>query len=157
MNCCLDKNITKYKSEYICMNCGVIHDYEYVHFNNDNYESIVNNKIKYEKSCYKRKKYLITKCKKLDINIIYFLDESLEKIRLNKNMKRISINKYLDNLYKYYCKKANIEYKDLIHTKNNFSINENIFDEIYEKYKYVEKMKMIYFISKIFYQVLACF
>ena len=54
-------------------------------------------------------------------------------------MKRISINKYLNNLYKYYCKKSNIEYKDLINTKNNFSINEEIFDEIYEKYKYVEK------------------
>ena len=61
------------------------------------------------------------------------------KIKLNKNMKRISINKYLNNLYKYYCKKSGIEYQDLINTKNNFSINEEIFDEIYEKYKYVEK------------------
>ena len=51
-------------------------------------------------------------------------------------MKRISINKYLNNLYKYYCKKAGIEYRDLI---DNFSINEKMFDEIYEKYKYVEK------------------
>ena len=33
MDCCLDKNITKVKSEYICMNCGVIQGYEYVHFN----------------------------------------------------------------------------------------------------------------------------
>ena len=54
-------------------------------------------------------------------------------------MKRISINKYLNNLYKYYCKKSGIEYQDLINTKNNFSINEEIFDEIYEKYEYVEK------------------
>ena len=54
-------------------------------------------------------------------------------------MKRISINKYLNNLYKYYCKKADIPYKDLINTKNDFSIIEEIFDEIYEKYKYVEK------------------
>ena len=60
-------------------------------------------------------------------------------------MIRISINKYLNNLYKYYCKKANIEYQDLIITKNNFSINEEDFNKIYEKYKYVEKkMKMIY-------------
>ena len=86
MNCCKDKNIIKYKSEYICMNCGVIHDYEYVHFNynNDDYDSILNNIIKYKKSCYIRRKYLITKCKRIDINIIYFLDECLEKIRLNK-------------------------------------------------------------------------
>ena len=139
MDCCLIKNISKVKSEYICMNCGVIHDYEYVHFNNDDYDSILKNIIKYKKSCYKRRNYLIKKCNRIDINIIYFLDESLEKLRLDKNMKRISINKYLNNLYKYYCKKANIEYQDLINTKNNFSINEEDFNEIYEKYKYVEK------------------
>ena len=141
MDCCLDKNITKVKSEYICMNCGVIHDYEYIHFNynNDDYDSILKNIMKYKKSCYKRRNYLIKKCNRIDINIIYFLDESLEKIRLDKNMKRISINKYLNNLYKYYCKKANIEYQELINTKNNFSINEEDFNEIYEKYKYVEK------------------
>ena len=114
-------------------------DYEYVHFNNDDYDSILKNIMKYKKSCYKRRNYLIKKCNRMDINIIYFLDESLEKIRLNKNMKRISINKYLNNLYKYYCKKANIEYQELINTKNNFSINEEDFNEIYEKYKYVEK------------------
>ena len=139
MDCCLNKNITKVKSEYICMNCGVIQGYEYVHFNNDDYDSILNNIIKYKKSCYKRRNYLIKKCNRIDINIIYFLDESLEKIRLDKNMKRISINKYLNNLYKYYCEKAGIEYKDLIDTKKNFSIKENDFNEIYEKYKYVEK------------------
>ena len=141
MDCCLDKNIIKVKSEYICMNCGVIHDYEYIHFNynNNDYDSILKNIIKYKKSCYKRRNYLIKKCNRMDINIIYFLDESLEKIRLDKKMKRISINKYLNNLYKYYCKKANIEYQELIDTKNNFSINEEDFDEIYEKYKYVEK------------------
>ena len=123
------------------MNCGVIHDYEYIYFNynNDDYDSILNNIIKYKKSCYKRRNYLITKCGRVNINIIYFLDESLEKIRINKNMKRISINKYLNNLYKYYCKKAGIEYRDLIDTKNNFSIEKKMFDEIYEKYKYVEK------------------
>ena len=27
MDCCLDKNITKNKSEYICMNCRVIQGY----------------------------------------------------------------------------------------------------------------------------------
>ena len=110
MDCCLNKNITKNKSEYICMNCGVIQGYEYVHFNNDDYDLILKNIIKYKKSCYKRRNYLIKKCNRMDINIIYFLDESLEKIRLNKNMKRISINKYLNNLYKYYCKKAGIKY-----------------------------------------------
>ena len=141
MDCCLNKNITKVKSEYICINCSTIQGYEYIHFNynNDDYDSILNNMIKYRKSFYQRKNYLIKKCGRVNINIIYFLDEALEKIRLDKNMKRISINKYLNNLYKYYCKKAGIEYQELIDTKNNFSINEKMFDEIYEKYKYVEK------------------
>ena len=139
MDCCLDKNITKVKSEYICINCGVIQGYEYVHFNNDDYDSILTNIIKYKKSCYKRRNYLIKKCGRVNINIICFLDESLEKIRLDKNMKRISINKYLNNLYKYYCEKANIEYQELINTKNNFLINEEDFNKIYEKYKYFEK------------------
>ena len=139
MDCCLNMNITKVKSEYVCINCATIQGYEYVYFNNDDYDSILNNIIKYKKSCYKRRNYLIKKCNRIDINIIYFLDESLEKIRLDKNMKRISINKYLNNLYKYYCKKAGIEYQELIITKNNFSIDEKMFDEIYEKYRYVEK------------------
>ena len=141
MDCCKDESIIRNKSEYICTNCATIHGYEYVHFNynNDDYNSILNNILKYKKTCYKRRKYLINKFKRIDINIIYFLDESLEKIRISKNMKRISINRYLNNLYKYYCKKSNIPYEDLINTKNNFSINEEIFDEIYEKYKHVEK------------------
>ena len=133
MNCCKDKNIIKNKSEYICKNCAAIHGYEYVHFNYDDYNLIVNNMSRYKKSCYKRRKYLINKCKRLDINIIYFLDESLEKIRISKNVKRISINKYLNNLYKYYGKRAGIQYKDIIDTKNNFSINEEIIDKIYKK------------------------
>ena len=148
MDCCKGKNIIKVESEYICTNCAARKGYEHVHFNYDEYNLIFNNMIEYKKSCYKRKKYLINKCKRLDINIIYFLDESLEKIRILKNMKRISINKYLNNLYKYCCKRANIEYKDLINTKNNFSINEEIFDEIYEKYKYAEKSQDKYFIFK---------
>ena len=80
MDCCKDKDITKVKSEYICMNCSTIQGYEYVHFNyDDDYNSILNNMIKYKKSCYKRRKYLINECKRIDINVIYFLDVSLEK------------------------------------------------------------------------------
>ena len=82
MNCCKDKTIIKVKSEYICKNCGVIHDYEYEHFNYDDYNLTFNYMIKYKKSYYKRRKYLINKYKRLGINIIYFLDISLEK---NKN------------------------------------------------------------------------
>ena len=94
--------------------------------------------LKYKKNNYNRKKYLINKCRRIDYKIICFLDESLEKIKILKNMKRISINKYVNSLYKYYCEKAGIEYIDLINTKTNFKVNINM-DEIYEKYKYIEK------------------
>ena len=86
--------------------------------------------LHHKKSCYKRKKYLINKCRRVDNNIICFLDESLEKIKNFKKTKRISINKYLNNLYKYYCKRVNIEYEDIIDSKNNSSINEKIIDDI---------------------------
>ena len=58
MDCCLNKNITKIKSEYICMNCSTIQGYEYIHFNynNDDYDSILNNMIKYRKAFYQRRK-----------------------------------------------------------------------------------------------------
>ena len=131
------------KSEFVCENCGIVFGYRYIpEFKYDDYNLIVNNMLKYKKLYYNRRKYLTNKCRRIDYNIICFLDESLEKIRLLKNMKRISINKYVNSLYKYYCNKANIEYKDIINTKNNFKLNKNILkiiDEIYEKYKYIEK------------------
>ena len=144
MDCCDNKNIIKNKSEFVCTNCAVIHGYEYIPFDfkYEDYNLIVNNMLRYSKSYYKRKKYLMNKCRKIDNNIICFLDESLEKIRILKNMKRISINKYLNSLYTYYCKKSNIEYKDIINTKNYFKLNENILkiiDKVYEKYEYIEK------------------
>ena len=49
MDCCLNMNITKVKSEYICINCATIQGYEYVHFNNVDYDSILNDIIKYKK------------------------------------------------------------------------------------------------------------
>ena len=102
----------------------------------------------YKKSQYKRRKYLINKCGRVDNNIILFLDESLEKIRILENVKWISINKYLNNLYKYDCEKSDIEYKEIINTKNNFKLNDEILkniDGIYDKYKFVEKNENDYF------------
>ena len=106
--------------------------------------------LKYKKSFYKRRKYLIYICKKLNINIIYFLDESLEKMRIHKNMKRISINKYLNNSYKYCCKRLNIQYEDLIDTKNNFSIMKKFLMKYMTNINMLKKMKMIYFFFRIF-------
>ena len=55
-------------------------------------------------------------------------------------MKRISINKYLNSLYKYYCEKSDIEYKPLIN-KNVIKLNENIIeiiDKVYNKYPLIK-------------------
>ena len=52
--------------------------------------------FKYRKFCYKRIKYLRKKFGFLDNNIILYLDESLEKIKLYNKMKRIPINEYLN-------------------------------------------------------------
>ena len=58
-------------------------------------------------------------------------------------MKRISINKYLNSLYKYYCEKSqNIEYKPLI-KRNIINLNNDIIqiiDVIYNKYPFIVKV-----------------
>ena len=73
MDCCKDKNITKVKFEYICKNCATTQGYEYVHFNyNNDYNIIFNNMIKYKKSCYERRKYLIINVKELILILSIF-------------------------------------------------------------------------------------
>ena len=55
-------------------------------------------------------------------------------------MKRISINRYLNSLYKYYCEKYNIQYKPLIN-KNVIKLNYNIIeiiDKVYNKYPLIK-------------------
>ena len=61
MYCCTNKNVIKVKSEYICKNCATctfivmcIHDYEYAHFNYDDYDYdiFLNNMIKNKKFYY---------------------------------------------------------------------------------------------------------
>ena len=57
MNCCNNRNISCKNHENICINCGVIHDYQYVNeifFKDMNMSNI----LFYKKSIYKRKKYL---------------------------------------------------------------------------------------------------
>ena len=145
MNCCENKNIIKEKELNFCYNCGTIHDYDWIKFDisyND-YNSTISDMWKYKKICYKRIKYLRKKFGFLDNNIILYLDESLEKIKLYNKMKRIPINKYLNSLYKYYCEKSqNIEYKPLIN-KKVIKLNENIIeiiDVIYNKYPFIVKV-----------------
>ena len=48
MDWCKDKNITKVKSECICISCASILGYEYTHFNYDDYNLNLNNMLKYK-------------------------------------------------------------------------------------------------------------
>ena len=110
MNCCNNKNITCKNYEKVCINCGVIHDYEYdnrISFRDYNMNRI--NMLFYKKTIYKRKKYLFRICfhiKEINNNIILFFDKSLEEIRKLYKMKRISISKYLNSIYYFYCDKS---------------------------------------------------
>ena len=144
MNCCENKYIMKKKDSKFCINCGVIHDYDWIEFDirYDDYNSTITNILKYRKSCYERIKYLRKRFDNLDNNIILYLDETLEKIKNINKMKRISINKYLNTLYKYYSEKSDIEYNPLIN-KLLFKLNDKIIeiiDKVYDKYPLIKKV-----------------
>ena len=62
MNCCDNKNITCKNHEKVCVNCGVIHDYEYVNeISFRDYNINMMNILFYKKVIYNRKKYLYKK------------------------------------------------------------------------------------------------
>ena len=81
MDCCENKNITCKDYENVCINCGTIHDYQYVNeisFKDDNMNML--NILFYKKTIYMRKKYQYKKClhiKEINENIILFFDNSL--------------------------------------------------------------------------------
>ena len=59
MNCCDNKNITCKNYENICINCGVIHDYQYINeisFNDMNMSNI----LFYKKSINEKKSIYIS-------------------------------------------------------------------------------------------------
>ena len=64
--------------------------------------------------------------KEVNENIILFYDNSLEDIRKLYNMKRISISKYLNSIYYFYCNKSSIEYKPIFKNKKIINLNEDI-------------------------------
>ena len=79
-----------------------------------------------------KKLYWIT-----DRTIIIFLNEGLEEIKKFNNYKRISFNKYINPIYKYYCEKSNTKYNDLIKSKNNIKLDNNelgLLNKVYSKY-----------------------
>ena len=136
MNCCDNNNIGCKNHEYVCINCGVIHDYEYVNeIPFRDYNMVMLNRSYYLKNIYNRKKYLYKKCfhiKEINENVISFFDNSLEDIKKFYNMKRISISKYLNSIYNFYCNKSLINYKPIFKNKKIINLNNYIF-EILEK------------------------
>ena len=138
MNCCDNKNITCKNCENICINCGVIHDYKYVNeIAFRDYNMNISNILFYKKTIYKRKKYLYNKCfyiKEINENVLLFFDNSLEQIRKLYNMKRISISKYLNSIYKFYCNKSLIEYKPIYRNKKIINLNDDIIKILKKNY-----------------------
>ena len=56
MNCCDNKNITCKDYENICINCGIIHDYQYVNeISFKDYNMNMLNMLFYKKTIYMRK------------------------------------------------------------------------------------------------------
>ena len=58
--------------------------------------------------------------------LYYFLIKSLEEIRKLFNMKRISISKYLNSIYNFYCNKSSISYKPILNNKKIINLNDDI-------------------------------
>ena len=138
MNCCDNKDITCKDYKNICLNCGTIHDYKYVNeVSFRNYNMNMMNILFYKKTIYKRKKYLYNKCfhiKEVNENIILFFDNSLEQIRKPYNMKRMSISKYLNSIYKFYCDKSSIEYQPIFKNKKIINLNDDIIKILEKNY-----------------------
>ena len=146
MDFCDNKNLIYKNYENICVNCGVIHDYKYINeIPFRDYNMNISNMLFYKKTVYKRKKYLYNKCfhiREINETIILFFDKSLEEIRKLYNMKRISISKYLNSIYNFYCNKSSINYKTIFKNKKIIDLNDNIIkilEKNYLEYPYVEK------------------
>ena len=146
MECCDNKNITYKNYENVCINCGVIHDYKYVNeVSFRDYNMHISNILFYKKTIYKRKKYLYNKrfhIREINDNILLIFDNSLEDIRKLYNMKRISISKYLNSIYKFYCDKSSINYKPIFKNKKIINLNDDIIkilEKNYLEHPYVKK------------------
>ena len=135
--CCDNKNIIS-TDYYVCTNCGVIHDYRYV-LEITCYENENNLDKKFiSKSFYKRINYLNKKLYWItDRSIIIFLNGGLKELKNHNNYNRISFNKYVNPIYKYYYEESNIKYNDLIKIKNNIKLDNNeieLLDKVFSKY-----------------------
>ena len=62
INCCGNTNIACLNYENVCINCGIIYDYQYLNeISFRDYNMNRSNILFYKKSIYKRKKYLHNK------------------------------------------------------------------------------------------------
>ena len=138
MDCCENKNITYKNYENVCINCGTIHDYKYINeISFRDYNMIMSNILFYKKTIYKRKKYLYNICfhiKEINENMITFFDNSLEDIRKLHNMRRISISKYLNSIYYFYCNKSSINYQPIFKNKKIINLNDSIIKILEKNY-----------------------
>ena len=138
MDCCENKNITYKNYENICINCGTIHDYKYINeISFRDYNMNISNILFDKKTIYKRRKYLFKKCfhiKEINNNIILFFDKILEEIRKLYNMRRISISKYLNSIYYFYCNKSSINYKPILNNKKIIDLNDGIIKILEKNY-----------------------
>ena len=136
-DCCDNKNII-FTDYYVCTNCGVIHGYRFIHEISccENENNLKKNFI--AKSFYKRMNYLNKKIYWItDRSIIILLNEGLEEIKKYNNYNRIPFNKYINNIYKFYCEKSNTTYNDLIKSKNSIKLDNNeteLLNKVYLKY-----------------------
>ena len=151
MECGKNSNIGCKNDENICINCGTIHDYQYVHENIfRDYNMNISNMLHYKKSTYRRKKYLYKKSlyiKEINSNILFF-DNSLEDIRKLYNMKRIFSAKYLNSIYNFYCNNAGITYQPCFEKKEIIDLNSDIIEILEKNYlnhPYVKKDENDYF------------
>ena len=138
MKCCNNRNISCKNYENVCINCGTIFDYQYVNeISFRDYNTIMSNILFYKKTICNRKKYLYNKCfhiKEINNNIILFFDNSLEDIRKLYNMKRISISKYLNSIYYFYCNKTSINYQPIFKNKKTINLNDDIINILEKNY-----------------------
>ena len=72
--------------------------------------------------------------REINENIILFFDKSLEDIRKLYNMQRISISKYLNSIYHFYCNKSSINYKQIFENKRIINLNDDIIKILEKNY-----------------------
>ena len=98
--------------------------------------------------------------REINESIILFFDKSLEGIRKLFDMQRISISKYLNSIYNFYCDKSSISYQPIFNNKKIINLNDDIMkilEKNYLLYPYVKKDEDdIYYLKK-WYLILEYF